>query len=593
MTVHNDRIADAFDEMADLLSIRGENPFRIRAYRRAAQLVRTLPHELAQTPSRAAIDSLPGIGADLTEKIMELLDTGRLRALQAARRGIPPGLRELLRLPMLGPVRVRALHTELGVHGPEELRRALADGRVGRLRGFGPVIQRRLAEALSESRLAHERRTPLHVAAPYADSLRSFLRAVPGVTQVEVAGSYRRGRDTVADLDLLVCATRPAAPMRALGTYDEFAELTAAGSTKASGVLRNGLQVDVRVVPPASFGTALHYFTGSREHNIRLRRRAQERGYKLNEYGLFRARRRIAGATEQELFTALGLPWIPPELREDRGEIEAAEAGTLPRLVERRDLKGDLHVHTDASDGADSLRDMAAAARARGLQYVAITDHSKHLGVTHGLDPGRLARQMDAIDALNAERPGLTVLKGVEVDILEDGGLALPDALLARLDVVVVAVHSAFALSEQKQTARILRALDRPHVSILAHPFGRLLGERPPYALDFGRILDAARERGCFLEINAQPLRLDLDDVHAKAARDRGVLLSIASDAHAGGQFDYLEHGVRQARRAWLDASQVLNARPLSALRPLLHAARGAGAGVGAGVSAQSRQVLR
>ncbi len=581
MTVHNDTIADAFDEMADLLSIRGENSFRIRAYRRAAQLVRTLPRELAQTPSREAIDSLPGIGADLTKKIMELLDTGHLRALQAARRGIPSGVRELLSLPMLGPARVRALHTELGVQGPQDLRRALADGRVDRLRGFGPVIQRRLAEALSDSRLAQPRRTPIHVAAPYAESLRSFLLAVPGVTQVEVAGSYRRGRDTVADLDLLVCATRQAAPVRALAKYEEFAELTAAGSTKAAGVLRNGLQVDVRVVPPASFGTALHYFTGNREHNIRLRRRAQERGYKLNEYGLFRAGRRIAGATEQGLFAALGLPWIAPELREDRGEIEAAEAGTLPRLVERRDLQGDLHVHTNASDGADSLPEMAAAARARGLRYIAITDHSKHLGVTHGLDPGRLARQMDAIDALNAQRPGLTVLKGVEVDILENGGLALSDALLARLDVVVVAVHSAFALSEQKQTARILRALDRPHVSILAHPFGRLLGERPPYALDFERILDAARERGCFLEINAQPMRLDLDDVHAKAARDRGVLLSIASDAHAGDQFDHLELGVRQARRAWLDASQVLNARPLPALRSLLRA------------GAQSVQVLR
>ena len=567
--------------MADLLSIRGENPFRIRAYRRAALLVRTLPRELSQMPSREAIDSLPGIGADLTAKIVELLDTGRLRALEAARRGIPSGVREMLRLPMLGPARVRALHTALGVQGPADLRRALTDGRVGRLRGFGPVIQRRLAEALRDSRLAQARRTPIHVAVPYAESLRAFLLAVPGVTQVEVAGSYRRGRDTVGDLDLLVCATRRAAPVRALGTYDEFAELTAAGSTKASGVLRNGLQVDVRVVPPASFGTALHYFTGNREHNIRLRRRAQERGYKLNEYGLFRGTRRIAGATERELFAALGLPFIAPELREDRGEIEAAEAGTLPHLVERRDLKGDLHVHTSDSDGADSLRDMVTAARARGLEYIAITDHSKHLGVYRGLDSGRLSRQMDAIDAFNARNPGLTVLKGVEVDILEDGSLALSDAVLARLDVVVAAVHSAFALSERKQTARILRALDRPHVTILAHPFGRLLDERPPCLLDFERVLDAAHGRGCFLEINAQPMRLDLDDVHAKAARDRGVLLSIASDAHAGDQFDHLEHGVRQARRAWLEAGQVLNSRPLAALRPLL------------GAGAPPRQVLR
>jgi DNA polymerase (family X) len=414
------------------------------------------------------------------------------------------------------------------------------------------------------------RRIPYSVATQYAKPLKAFLESVPGVGRVEIAGSYRRGRDTVGDIDVLVCAAHAAAPIAALKRYGELSKVTAAGDTKASGILRNGLQVDLRVVEPQSFGSALHYFTGSRDHVIHLRRRAQERGYKLNEYGLFGDDRRIAGASEEEVFAALGLPWIPPELREDRGEIEAAERRALPTLIETSDLKGDLHVHTSASDGADSLQKMVAAAQARGLQYIAITDHSQHVGVTHGLDAKRLASQIDSIDALNETLSGFTVLKGAEVDILPDGTLALPDSVLRRLDVVVIAVHTQFGLSQEKQTVRLLRALERPCVSILAHPFGRLLGERAPYALDFERVLKAVHERPCYLEINAQPLRLDLDDLHAKAARDRAILLSIASDAHSADQFAVLENGVRQARRAWVTRKDVLNTQPLSELRELL-----------------------
>ncbi len=396
------------------------------------------------------------------------------------------------------------------------------------------------------------------------------------MSHVEVAGSFRRSRDTVGDLDVLVCAQQHAAPIKALSRYGDLRRITAAGGTKASGVLRNGLQVDIRVLPPRSFGAALHYFTGSRDHNIHVRRRAQERGYKLSEYGLFRDDKQIAGASEEDLFKALGLPWIPPELREDRGEIEAAEQHALPKLLEVADLQGDLHVHTNASDGTDSLEKMVAAAKARGLKYVAITDHSKHVGITRGLDVERLAKQIDKIDALNETLSGLTVLKGAEVDILEDGRLALPDSTLQRLDVVVIAIHTQFGLSEQKQTARVLRALERPFVSILAHPFGLLLGERGSYALGFERVLGAMRARSCCLEINSQPLRLDLDDVHAKAARDHGVLLSIASDAHSADQLAYLENGVRQARRAWLTREDVLNARPLAELREFFRGATAA-----------------
>jgi DNA polymerase (family 10) len=555
--------------MADLLAIQGENPFRIRAYRRAAQVVRTLPRDLAELDGEQKLDELPGIGADLAGKIVELRTTGRLRTLDALRRRVPSGLRALLSLPGLGPVRVRALR-RLRIGCVEDLGRALAAGRLKSLKGFGPGIESRLRSALVDKVARGPQRMPWPIAAEYAEPLRAYLQSLPGVARAEIAGSYRRGRDTVGDLDLLVSSRSGASTIKALGRYEDLRELTAAGTTKASGVLRNGLQVDVRVVAPESFGTALHYFTGSRDHNIHIRRRAQERGYKLNEYGLFRGKRRLAGATEEELFGALDLPWIPPELREDRGEVEAAERRALPDLIERRDLQGDLHAHTDASDGREPLAKLLAAARARRLQYLAITDHSKYLGVVGGLDAARLARQIDTIDALNEKLDDLVLLKGAEVDILEDGKLALPDAILRRLDLVVVSVHSQFGLSEARQTTRVLRAFERPCVSILAHPTGRLLGERPPYAINFERVLQAARERPCYLEINGQPRRLDLDDVQVKSARDHGVLLSIASDAHSGAELAYVDNGVRQARRGWLTKENVLNTRRLSELRALL-----------------------
>ncbi len=569
MTAHNEDIAAAFDEMADLLAIQGANTFRIRAYRRAAQVVRSLARELAGMGGEKEFDALPGIGAELAAKIEELLETGNIHALEKLRKQVPRGLRELLALPGLGPVRVRALNTGLKVRGIEDLRRALADGRLASLRGFGPKIRSQLLEATAE-KPSEPRRLAFSVATQYARPLKAFLERIPGVMRVEIAGSYRRGRDTVGDLDVVVCARSDATPIKALQHYDDLKALSAAGATKASGMLRNGLQVDIRVLPPESFGAALHYLTGSRDHAIQLRRLAQKKGLKLSEYGLFRGAKRLAGATEEEVYAALGLAWIPPELRENRGEIAAAGRRALPTLIERADLKGDLHAHTNASDGNDSLKSMAAAAKARGLGYFAVTDHSKYLGITHGLDAGRLARQMDEIDKLNATLSGLTVLKGAEVDILDDGSLALADSVLKRLDLVVIAVHSQFGLSEAKQTRRVLRALERPYVSILAHPFGRLLGERAPYPLDFRRVLAAACERPCYLEINAQPKRLDLDDVYAKSARDCGALLSIDSDAHSADQFDYLDDGIRQARRGWLTKEDVINTRSLDKLRGLL-----------------------
>ncbi len=574
MSIHNTDIADAFDEIGDLLSIQGDNAFRVRAYRRAAQIVRGLPRQLAEMTDSSELERLPGIGKDLSGKIAEFVKTGRLAALEKLRRQVPSGVRDLLALPAMGPARVRALVSSLHVASRADLARALAAGRVGELRGFGPVLRAKLERELAVKPDDTPHRLPLSVAAEYAEPLRRYLAAVGGVERVEIAGSYRRGRDTVGDLDVLLSAPPGTEPIAALEQYPDVREVTASGATKAAGILRNGLGLDVRVVPPESFGAALQYFTGSKQHGIHVRRRAQERGLKLNEYGLFQGAKRIAGRTEEGVYERLGLSWIAPELREDRGEIEAAQRHALPALIERADLRGDLHVHSVASDGQDSLEEMVAAARRQKLSYIAMTDHSKYLGIVRGLDADRLERQGEAIDALNGTLRGFTVLKGAEVDILEDGRLALPDAVLGKLDVVVIAVHSHFGLPEARQTTRILRALERPNVSILAHPSGRVLGERGPYALDLERVIDAVHARGCFLEVNSQPLRLDLDDIHIKAAIERGVRLSIASDAHSIDQLVNLEGGVRQARRGWARKEDVLNARPLAEARQLLRGAR-------------------
>lgn len=570
----NEDIARAFEEVAELLAISGENPFRIRAYQRAAQVIRTLPRPCSELGDAKALERLPGIGADLANKIQELLRTGTLLALRRLRARIPVSLRELLRLPSLGPVRARALHT-IGVDSVADLRRALEQHRLEGLRGFGPILRRKLTEALATRPSTEPQRWLWSAAGQYAEPLRSYLQSLPGVTRVEICGSYRRGRDTVGDLDMVVCCPGKLDLAEALSRYPELGQITAAGPTRCTLILRSGLQVDLRLVPPESAGAAIYYFTGSREHNVQLRLRAVERGLKLNEYGLFRGRRRIAGASEQDILRALELPWIAPELRERRGEIEAAERGELPSLLELADLQGDLHVHTDASDGHARLVDMVSEARQRGLRYIAITDHAEHMGMVHGLDSRRLARQADQIDQINAAQPGFRVLKGVEVDILEDGKLALADEVLQRLEVVVIAIHSHFDLSASRQTARLLRALERPYVSILAHPTGRLLTEREGYRFDFDKVLQALRARHGFLELDAQPQRLDVDDVLCRTARDRGLLVSIDSDAHSPVEFANLAGGVRQARRGWLQRKDVANTRTLHELQSLLARCRG------------------
>lgn len=574
MPVANLAVAAAFDEIADRLEIQGANPFRIRAYRNAARTLQELPDDVATRVARGLpLAGLPGIGTDLAAKIAEIVHTGSCELLRTLRHDMPPAITELLQVPGLGPKRVKLLWQELGVHTPEQLLRAARDGRIRAVHGFGEATEQRIESAIA-AHLAKERRIKLATAAEHAQALVEYLRGEPAVRRAIVAGSFRRMRETVGDLDIVVAGSAGRRIVDRFARYAEVEQTTARGATRASVRLRGGLQVDLRVVPVASFGAALVYFTGSKAHNIALRRLAQERGLKINEYGVYRGERQIAGATEESVYRAVGLPLIPPELREDRGEIAAAAAGTLPRLVEFTDLEGDLHAHTSLTDGRDTLDDMVAAARALGWHYVAITEHSRRQTMSHGLDAAGVARQAGAIARVNADAQGLRVLHGIEVDILEDGSLDLADDVLARLDVVVAAVHSRFELSRARQTERILRALDNRWVAILAHPTGRLIGEREPYDVDMQAIVRKAKARGVHLELNAHPERLDLTDLHCRICRDEGVLVAVSSDAHSTRDFGNLRLGIGQARRGWLEPANVLNTRPVAELYPLLRARR-------------------
>lgn len=570
MPVHNADVAAVFDELADLLEIEGANPFRLRAYRNASRTLRDLSREVAMMVEQGEdLTGLPGIGKDLAAKIREIVRTGTTTLLEEYRRKSPPALTELLHLPGLGPKRVQVLARELRIGSLADLQRAAQEGLVRRLPGFGEKTERHILDALA-LKVGGERRCQLAVAAQYAEPLAAHLRQAPGVTRVTVAGSYRRGKETIGDLDILVAAADGKAVADRFVAYSEVVEVLARGETKASVRLKSHLQVDLRVVPEESYGAALQYFTGSKDHNVVLRHLAQQRGLKINEYGVFRGETRVAGETEESVYQSVGLPWIAPELRENRGEFDAARAGRLPHLLELADLRGDLHAHTKATDGRHSIKEMAEAARRRGLEYLAVTDHSRRLAMAKGLDAARLLRQMEEIDRLNAALEGVTILKGIEVDILEDGSLDLPDEVLGKLDLVVGAVHSHFTLPSDKQTARILKAMDHPHFSILAHPTGRLIDQRLPYDVDMPRIIRKAKERRCFLEVNAHPERLDLTDTYCQMAKEAGVLLAVNTDAHSILDLENVRYGVGQARRGWLEKADVITTRPLREVRTLL-----------------------
>jgi len=565
----NSAIARILREIADLLEIKNDNPFKIRAYRNGADIVSNHPHEFARLTD-VELREIPGIGKDLASRIREIADTGDAAFHKELVAEFPPTILDLLDLQGVGPKTVATLYRELGVRTIDDLEAAAKDGRIRALRGMGPKKEALIVKALEE-RKRFAGRHLLPDAHNTAAALVCYLRDCAPEAVIEPVGSLRRGCDTCGDLDLLASGG-PASLMDAFIDYPRVERVLGHGDTKSSVLLEGGFQADLRLVEPQSRGAAMQYFTGSKAHNIALRDRAIGLGLKLNEYGVFRVEGdvRIAGDTEEDVYTALGLDWVPPELREMRGEVEAAAQHTLPRLVDRADLRGDLHMHTTETDGKDDIRAMAEAARVAGLEYIAITDHSQSLAMANGLDEHRALAHAERIRAIDREGLGVRLLAGIECDIRPDGSLDLADDCLAALDLVVVSVHSGFNQDRHQMTDRIMRAIEHPHVDIVGHPTGRLILRREPYAIDVAAVVAAAAAHGVTLEINCQVDRLDLNDVYAKMARDRGVRLVISTDAHARTAFGRLRWGVLVARRAWLTPENVLNTQSFDAMRASL-----------------------
>jgi len=573
MPVTNEDIAKIFDQIADILEIKGDNPYRVRAYRNAARIVGGLTQDLCELVERGEdLTKIPGIGDALAKKIVEIVKTGSLRKLEELKKDIPPGLLDLLKIPGLGPKKVRALYEKLGIENLEQLKQAAQEGKIRALEGFGARTEQKILEEIDRVKKAKsESRILLSHAEKIAGHLVEYLKSGGGIREIQVAGSFRRRKETVGDLDILVISDNPALVMDNFVAYDVVDEVLMKGETRSSVVLKSGVQVDLRVVPEDSYGAALQYFTGSKAHNIAVRKIAQKAGLKINEYGVFRGEEKIAGATEEEVYAAVGLPWIPPELREDRGEIEAALEGKLPNLIELSHIRGDLHTHTNWTDGHNTVEEMALAAKSLGYEYIAITDHSKHTTIAGGLDEAKFREQIEQIRRINEKIDGIRILSGAEVDILEDGSLDLPDELLAEFDIVVAAVHYKFDLPRDRQTERIIRAIRNPNVDILAHPTGRLIGERKPYEVDLEEIIKVAARTGTVMELNANPQRLDLNDIYCKFAREMGVRIAISTDAHTADSLNYMRFGIGQARRGWLEPDDVINTLPLDKLLKFLH----------------------
>jgi DNA polymerase (family 10) len=576
--MRNVEIADLFNEIADFLEVKDENPFRIRAYRRVAQALEGLSEDIAAIAERNALQDVPGIGKDLAGKIQEYLTAGKIEYLEGLRKEIPAGVIDLMGIHGVGPKTAKLLYEQVGVDSVEKLEELAKAHTLAGLPGIKAKTEENILKGIAVWRSGRER-MPLGTALVLAEAILGELRKLREVNQISLAGSLRRMKETVKDIDILITSKNPARIMGVFAGLPNVAEVLAHGETKSSVRLRENIQVDLRVVEPECFGAALQYFTGSKQHNIRVRELAQRKGLKVSEYGVFNdeTNRRVAGKTEEAVYGAIELPFIPPELREDSGEIEAALEERLPTLVSLEDIRGDLQMHTTWSDGAHSLADLAAGVRAKGYQYMGVTDHSKSATVAGGMHAEQVLRMVGEVRALNKTLKGFRVLAGCEVDIKGDGSLDFPDEILRQLDLVLVSVHSRFKMSQEEMTARIVRAVQHPLVHILGHPTGRLIGERAAYEVDMEAVLKAAQAAGTAIEINASPSRLDLNDLHARRAKELGIPIAISTDAHAIAQLDYMRFGVSVARRAWLTPEDVLNTLPARQLYSWLEKKRAKG----------------
>jgi DNA polymerase (family 10) len=568
-TLNKHEIAEVLEEIGTLLELKGENPFKTRAYHNAARLVEGIDQDLAGLVETDGLRRIKGIGEALAEKIGTLVKTGNLPYYEELRASVPPGLLEMLGIPGMGPKKVKALYEKLGVKSVRELEYACHENRLVDLSGFGEKTQAKILEGI-EFVKKHAGSLLWMEASRQARGIVEALRRIRSVKRLEVAGSLRRRKEVVHDVDVIAATASPEEVVQRFVKLPGVERVLAVGGTKGSVVIESGLQIDLRAVKPAEFPFALHYFTGSKAHNIAMRALAQKQGYKLNEYGLWKGRRSVRCESEEALFETLGLAYIPPELREDEGEIAAAEAGTLPPLVEPGDIRGVFHVHSTWSDGKGSILQMAEAARAMGLGYLGLSDHSKSAAYAGGLKEGEIARQHAEIDALNAKMKGFRVLKGIECDILPDGSMDYTDAILARFDFVIGSVHSKFNMGGREMTARICKALSNPHVSWIGHPTGRLLLARKGYDVDLRAVIDTASRLGKFAELNAHPLRQDLDARNCRYAKDKGVRVAICPDAHATEGLEDIQCGIGTARRAWLTRDDVLNALPLEEVTKML-----------------------
>ena len=566
----NKELADLFEKMADILEFKGENPFKISAYRKASRIIGDLTQDIEDITESGKLKDVPGIGEGMAQKIMEYLKTGKVSKFEEVRKGVPDELIAIMDIPGMGPKTLSMLHKEKGISNLSQMEKAVEDGSLVGLPGIGEKKVENIKRGIQLLKQSKGRMN-LGIAFPVAKQIVETLREKTGSRKIEWAGSLRRMRENIGDIDILATGPNPEKIVHTFTHLPEVKEILASGETKASVIVERGIQIDLRVVEEDSYGAALQYFTGSKGHNIHLRGIAKARGIKINEYGVFKGEKKIGGKEEKDVYRVLGMDWIEPELREDRGEIEASQDGHLPKLVEQSEINGDLHVHSKWSDGTSTIEEIARAAQKRGYQYLAICDHSKSLKIAHGLDESRLMKQIEEIDRINEKMKGFQLLKGTEVDILADGKLDLSQKVLEKLDLVVAAVHSGFKQDKERMTKRIIRAIEDPLVHVVAHPSGRLLGARDPYEVEIEQVMEAAKQHSKALEINAYFERLDLDDIHCRKAKEMGIRVAIGTDSHHLDQMWMISLGVAVARRGWLGTQDVLNTLSLKEILKWSH----------------------